>query len=74
VITREPENMFHESIVVNRDSVSDIASSDDREEREDEDDEEAEQGHQSEDEEHGCAMGTITPTVPQCMERSRQMR
>jgi hypothetical protein len=59
-------------LVAIRDSLSDIASSDNGEDGEDEDDEETEQGKLSEDDEPGWVMGTITKTVQQHMERFRQ--
>jgi len=62
--SREPEKWFEEMLIAIRDSLSDLASSDDGEDREDEDDEETEQGKLSEDDEPGWAMGTITKTVP----------
>jgi hypothetical protein len=58
-------------MVVIRDSLSDIPSSDDGEDGEDEDDEETEQGQLSEDDEPGWEMGTINQTVQQHMERFR---
>jgi len=54
-----------------RDSLSDVASSDDGEDGEDEDDVETEEGKLSEDNEPGWMMGTISKTVPQHMERIR---
>jgi len=70
--SREPEKTFEEMLVAIRDSLSDLASSDDGEDGEEEDDEETEQGNLSEDDEPGWVMGTITKTVQQCMERYRQ--
>jgi len=58
-------------LVAIRDSLSDLASSDDGEDGEDEDDEETELGKLSEDDEPGWVMGTITETVEQRMERFR---
>ena len=74
LMSREPENMFEEILVAIRDSLSDLASSDDGEDGEDEDDEETEQGKLSKDDEPGWVMGTITTTVQQRMERFRQMQ
>jgi hypothetical protein len=54
------------------DSLSDLASSDNRDDGEDEDDEETEQGNSSEDDEPCWVMGTITKTVQQRTERFRQ--
>jgi len=51
-----------------RDSLSDVASSNDRETWEDEDDEETEQGKLSEDDKLGWEMGTITTMVQRGME------
>jgi hypothetical protein len=53
-------------------SLSDLASSDDREDEDDEDDDETEQGKLIEDDEPGWVMGPITKTVQQRMERFRQ--
>jgi len=69
---REPEKMFEKILVAIRDSLSDLASSDDGEDGEDEDDEETEQGKLSEDDKPGWVMGTITKTVQQRMVRFRQ--
>ena len=54
------------------DSLSDLASSDDREDWEDEDVEETEQDNLSEDDEPGWVMGTIPKTVQHRMEMFRQ--
>jgi len=70
--SREPEKTFEEMMVAIRDSLSDLASSDDGEDGEEEDDEETEQGNLSEDDKPGWVMGTITKTVQQRMERFRQ--
>jgi len=51
------------------DSLSDLASSNDREDGEDEDDEETEQGELIKDDEPGWVMGTITKMVQQHKER-----
>jgi hypothetical protein len=72
--SREPEKTFEEMLVAIRDSLSDLASSKDRENGEDEDDEETEQGKLSEDDEPGWVMGTITKTVQQRMERFWQKK
>ena len=65
--SREPKKTFEEMLVAIRDSLSDLASSDDGEDGEEEDDEETEQGNLSEDDEPGWVMGTITKTVQQRM-------
>jgi len=70
--SREPEKTFEEMLVAIRDSLSDLASSDDGEDGEEEDDEESEPGNLSEDDESGWVMGTITKIVQQHMERFRQ--
>jgi hypothetical protein len=70
--TREPKKSFHEMIVAIRDSLSDIASSDDGEDGEDENDEEIEQGRLSEDDEPGWVMGRISKTVQHRTKRFRQ--
>jgi hypothetical protein len=59
-------------LVAIRDSLSDLASSDDWENGEDEDDEETEQGNLSEDDKPSWVMDTITKTVQQRMESFRQ--
>jgi hypothetical protein len=71
--TIAPENTFENMIAAVRDSLSDLASSDDAENREDED-EETEQGKLSEDDEPGWVMGTISKTVQQRMASFQQMR
>ena len=68
----EPEKTFQEIMVAIRDSLSDLASSDDGEDGEDKDDEETEQVQLSEDEEPGWVMGTITTMVQQRLDRFRQ--
>jgi hypothetical protein len=70
--SRKPEKTIQEMLVAIGDSLSDLASSDDREDGEDEDVEETEQGKLSEDDEPGWVMGTITKTVQQRMGRFRQ--
>jgi len=70
--SREPEKNLEEMLVAIRDSLSDLASSDDGEDGEEEDDEETEQGNLSEDDEPSWVMGTITKMVQQRIERSRQ--
>jgi len=70
--SRKPKTTFEEMLVAIRDSLSDLASSDDGEDGEDEDDEETEQGKLSEDDEPGWVMGTISETEQQRMERFRQ--
>jgi hypothetical protein len=69
---REPEKTFEEMLGAIRDSLSDLASSDDGEDREGEDDSETEQGNLSDDDEPGWVMDTITTTLHQCMKRFRQ--
>jgi len=64
--------MFEELMVPIRDSLSDLASSNDQEDGEDEDDYQTEQGKLSGDDEPGWVMGTITNTVQQRMERFQQ--
>jgi len=59
-------------MVAIRDSLSDLACSDDGEDGEDEDDEETQQGKLSEDDKPGCVMDTITKMVQQHMEQFRQ--
>jgi len=54
------------------DSLSDRASSDDKQDREHEDDEEIEHGKQCEDDEPGWVMGRISKIVQQRMERFLQ--
>jgi hypothetical protein len=68
----KPENTFEAMLVAVRDSLKDLASSDDGEDGEGEDDEETEQGKLSEDDEPGWVMGTIIETVQQRMVRFRQ--
>jgi len=63
---------FVEMLIAIRDSLGDLASSDDGEDGEDEDDEETEKGKLREDDEPGWVMGTIPKTVQQRMERFRQ--
>jgi len=56
-------------MVAIRDSLCDLASSDDGEDGEDEDDEVTEHAQLSDDDEPARVMGTITRTVLQGMER-----
>ena len=70
--SKEPKKTFEEMLVAIRDSLSDLASTDDGEYGEDEDDEETEQGNLSEDDQPGWVMRTITNTVQQRTERFRQ--
>jgi len=70
--SRVPEKTFEEMLVAIRDSLSDLASSDDGEDGEEEDDDETEQGNWSDDDKPGWVMGTIIKTVQQRMERFRQ--
>jgi len=57
-----------------RDSLSDLASSNNREDGEDDNDTGTEQGNLSEDDEHSWLMRTITKTVQQCMECFQQKK
>jgi hypothetical protein len=74
--TREPEKSFYKIIVVIRDSLSDIAMSDNGEDGEEENDDGTEQGKPSEDDEPGWVMGTISETVQHRMKRywQKQMK
>jgi hypothetical protein len=76
--TGKPETKFGEMLNAIRDSVSDLASSDDERDREDEEDaeEDTELGKLSDDDEPGWVMGTITKTVQHHMVsfRQKQMR
>jgi len=68
--TREPEKTFEEMLNAIRDSLSDLASSDDEEDAEDEEqDDDTEQGKLSEDDEPGWVMGTISKSVQRRMEK-----
>jgi len=68
--TREPKKTFEEMLNAIGDSLSDVASSDDKEDVEDEeDDDDTEQGKLSEEDEPGWVMGTISKTVQHHMER-----
>jgi len=69
---REPENTLQEMMVAIRDSLSDLASSDNGEDGDDADDEETEQGQLSEDDEPGWVMDTISSMVQQRMEMFSQ--
>ena len=70
---KEPAKTFQEMMVGIRDSLSDLASSNDGEDGEYHN-EETQQGKLSEDDEPSWVMGTITKTVQQRMERFRQKR
>ena len=70
--TRELKITFHKMIVAIRDSLSNIASSDNGEDGEDEYHEETAQGKLSEDDEPSWVMGTIPKMVDHRMERFRQ--
>ena len=70
--TTEPEQILQEMMVAIRDHLSDLECSYDGEDAEGEEDEETAQGKLSEDDEPGWVMGTISKTVQQRMERSRQ--
>jgi hypothetical protein len=67
--SRQPEKTFEGRLVAIRDSLCDLASSDNGKNGEDEDDEETEQGKFSEDDDPGWVMGTITKSVQQSIER-----
>jgi len=69
---REHKKTFAEMLVAIRDSLSDLAGSDDGEDGEEKDGDETEQGRLSEDDEPGWVIGTITKTVPQRIKRFRQ--
>jgi len=69
---REPEKTFEEMLVAIRESLSDLASYDDRQDGQDEDDEDTEQGKLSEDDEPGWVLGSITKMGQQRMDRLRQ--
>jgi hypothetical protein len=68
--TTKSEITFEEMLNAIRDSLSDLASSDDEEDGEDEDDDEedTEHGKLSEDDEPSRVMGTISKTVHHLME------
>jgi len=72
--TTKPETTFQEMLSAIRDSLSDLASSEDEEDGEaDNDDEEDPAGDKlSKDDEPGWVMGTISKTVQYRMERFRQ--
>jgi len=72
--TTKPEPTFQEMLDAIRDSLSDLASSDDGEDMEDEDDEKDDPagGKLGEDDEPRWVMGTISKTVQYRMERFRQ--
>jgi hypothetical protein len=72
--SREPEMSLDEMLFAFRDSLSDLASSDDEDDGEDEDDEATEQGKLREDDEPGWVMGTISKTGKQRMEHFRQIQ
>ena len=72
--TTKPETTFQEMLNAIRDSLSDLATSDDGEDGEDEDGDEEDPagGKLSEDDEPGWVLGTISKTVQSHMERFRQ--
>jgi len=76
--TGKLETMFEEMLNAIRDSLGELASSDDEQDGEDEEDDEedTELGKLSDDDEPGWVMGTITQTVQHRMEsfRQKQMR
>jgi hypothetical protein len=74
--TGKPETTFEEMLNAIRDSLSDLASTDDEQDGEDEEDDEedTELGKISEGDEPGWVMGTITKTVQHHMESFWQMQ
>jgi hypothetical protein len=76
--SRKSETMFEEMFNAIGDSLSDLASSDDRQDGEDEEDDEedTELGKLIDDDEPGWVMRTISKTVQHRMEsfRQKQMR
>jgi len=72
--TSKPETTFEEMLNAIGDSLSDLASSDDREDGEDEnyDEDDPVGGKHGENDQLGCVMGTISKPVPHRMERFRQ--
>jgi len=70
--SRKPEKTCEQMLVAIGDSLSDLASSDDRVAGEDDSDGATKQGKLSEDDEHSWIMGRITKTVQKRMERFRQ--
>jgi hypothetical protein len=72
LMNREGEKRFPEMLVSIRDSLSDLASSNNGEDGEDDNDTGTEQGNLSEDDEPSWLMRMITKTVQQCMECFRQ--
>jgi len=76
VTTGKPETTFEEMLNAIRESLSDLASSDDEQDGEDEEDDEedTELGKLSDDDEPGWVMGTITKMVLHRMESFRQQQ
>ena len=73
--TRQPEKTLEEKLNAIRDSLSDLASSDDEEDTEDEeDDDDTEQGKLSKDDKPSWVMGTLSKAVPRHVERFWQMQ
>jgi hypothetical protein len=70
-MSREPGRTVEEIMDAIKDSLSDVASSDDGEDGEDED-AETQQGKLRDDDEPGWVMGTISKWVQQPMESFRQ--
>jgi len=72
--TTKPETTFEEMLNAIKDSLSDLASSDNEEAGDDEDDDKGDAvgGKLCEDDEPGWVMGTISKTVRYCMERFRR--
>jgi hypothetical protein len=59
LMTKEPKNMIYKTMIAIRESLLNLARSDDGEDGEDEDPAETEQGKLSEDDEHGWVIGKI---------------
>ena len=74
--TTKPETTFEEMANAIRDSLSDLASSDNRDDAEDGDDDkkDPELGNLSDDDQPGWVMGTISKTVQHRMETVRQQQ
>jgi hypothetical protein len=71
--TRKAEKTFQKMLNAVGDSLSDLASSDDEKDGEHKEEEnDTELGKLSEDDEPGWVMGTISKTVPHCMESFQQ--
>jgi hypothetical protein len=72
--TGKPEKMFEDMLNSIRDSLSDLASSDDEHDGEDEEDDQdnTELSKLSDDDKPGWVMGTITKMVQHCKESVQQ--